>query len=107
MPSPLRLASLLRSGTFPETRRLAIQSVRSGAVGAAARRIRHDRIGLLRDLGDPSAAPGRVRTVIGHPATRELAGASLLFLPARYIVPIGWATAWAAGRLRRHRVSGP
>ena len=104
MPSPLRLAKLARFGTFPETRRLAVQGVRSGGVGAVFRRLRKDRIGLLRDLGDMSAAPRRVRAVVAHPATRELASVGLLVLPGRYVLPIGWAATWASRRLRRrHR----
>ncbi len=44
-----------------------------------------------------------VRATAVHPATRELAGASLAFLPGRFL-PLGWVATWAANRVvRRHR----
>ena len=47
-----------------------------------------------------------IRATIEHPATRELAGAGLLFLPVRY-VPLGWAATWAARRLIGRIASKP
>jgi hypothetical protein len=41
--------------------------------------------------------------VVAHPATRELASVGLLFVPGRYLLPIGWAASWVSGRLRRRR----
>ena len=40
-----------------------------------------------------------------HPATRELAGAGLVFLPGRFL-PLGWAATWAAQKALR-RYLGP
>jgi hypothetical protein len=47
-----------------------------------------------------------VRDVVRHPATRELADASLMFLPVRYI-PLGWAASKASGHVLRRFVDPP
>jgi hypothetical protein len=102
MPFVSRFVRLVGLGTFPETRGLIVAVARSGSVRGLARRAVHDRSGLVRDLGDMHKARALVRATATHPATREIAGAGLVFLPGRF-VPLGWAATWAAHRaLRRH-----
>lgn len=91
-----KVMKALRLATLPETRRLVVAAARSDALRDAARRVRSDRAGLLRDLADPATSAALVRDVIAHPATRELASVGLVMLPGRYL-PIGWA----ASRLYR------
>jgi hypothetical protein len=102
MPFVSRLVRLVGLGTFPETRGLIVAVARSGSVRGLARRAVHDRPGLVRDLGDMHQARALVRATASHPATRELAGAGLVFLPGRFL-PLGWAATWAAhNALRRY-----
>ena len=102
MPFVGRFVRLVGLGTFPETRGLIVAVARSGSVRGLARRAVHDRPGL-RDLADMRQARALVRATAIHPATRELAGAGLMFLPGRFL-PLGWAATWAADKaLRRHR----
>jgi hypothetical protein len=56
----------------------------------------------VRDLSNPTNARDLLRDAARHPATRELASASLMLLPWRY-VPLGWAATWAADRIFRRR----
>jgi hypothetical protein len=87
MPSPIRLITL---ATLPETRRFVAAAARSDGVRDLVRRARGDRVGLLRDLANPAVPARLVRDAVTHPATRELAGVGLVFLPGRYL-PVGWA----------------
>jgi hypothetical protein len=102
MPSPTRLARLARVATLPETRRLIAAAARSPGLRDIAQRAVHDRAALLRDLkqGSPrDLARGAAR----HPAVRELARASVLLLPVRY-VPLGWVATWVTTRVVRRVV---
>jgi hypothetical protein len=101
MPSLVRLMSLARVATMPETRRVVAEAVRSGALTDVARRARSDRPALIRDLADPRFAVGRLRRAIRHPAARELANVGLLLLPGRYL-PLGLVV----GRLSRRFGAG-
>jgi len=105
MPFVSRFVRLVGLGTFPETRGLIVAVARSGSVRGLAGRAVHDRPGLVRDLGDMRQARALVRATAIHPATRELAGAGLVFLPGRF-VPLGWAATWAAHKALR-RYLGP
>jgi hypothetical protein len=102
MPSLTRLARIARLATLPETRGVIIAAVRSETLHDIARRARSDRAGLVRDLRDPTNARDLLRDAARHPATRELASASLMLLPWRYL-PLGWAATWAADRVARRR----
>jgi hypothetical protein len=106
MPSLSRLARIARLATLPETRGVIIAAARSEAVRDITRRARNDRAGLLRDLSNPTNARDLLRNAAQHPATRELASASLMLLPWRYL-PLGWAATWAAGRVFRRRTERP
>ena len=106
MPSLTRLARIARLATLPETRGVIIAAARSEAVRDVARRARNDRASLLRDLSDPTNARDLLRDAAQHPATRELANASLMLLPWRYL-PLGWAATWAADRVFRRRTERP
>jgi hypothetical protein len=106
MPSFTRVARVARLVTLPETRRAVLAAAHSPALRDIARRASTDRAGLLRDLRAPGNARGLVRDVVHHPATRELADASLMFLPVRYI-PLGWAASKASGRVLRRFVDRP
>jgi hypothetical protein len=106
MPSLTRLARIARLATLPETRGVIIAAARSEAVRDVARRARNDRASLLRDLSDPTNARDLLRDAAQHPATRELANASLMLLPWRYL-PLGWAATWAADRVFRRRTKQP
>jgi hypothetical protein len=104
MPKPFvgRFVRLVGLGTFPETRGLIVAVARSGSVQGLARRAVRDRPGLVRGLGDMHRARALVRAAAVHPATREIAGAGLAFLPGRFL-PLGWAATWAAHKaLGRH-----
>jgi hypothetical protein len=93
---------------LPETRRLIVAARRSSAVRTLAHRVVHDRASLVRDATHPGDPRDRIRSVARHPAARELANASLVFLPMRYL-PLGWAATWAATRIVRryvHRLGG-
>ena len=109
MASITRLVRLARLATLPETRRLVVAARRSSIVRTVAHRVAHDRAGLVRDVTHPGDPRDLVRSVARHPAARELANASLVFLPIRYL-PLGWAASWAGTRLVRRyvrRLSGP
>ncbi len=102
MPFVNRVVRLVRLGTFPETRGLIVAAAHSGTLRDVGRRAVHDRAALVRDLRDPAAARDLVRSAARHPAARELADASLMLLPVRYL-PLGWAASWLTRRvLRRH-----
>lgn len=102
MPSPTRLTRFARVVTLPETRRLITVAARSPGLRSLAGRAVHDRAGLLRDLkhGSPRDL---ARGAASHPAAQELARASLLFLPTRY-VPMGWVATWVTTRIVRRVV---
>ena len=108
MASVTRLARVARVAMLPETRRLIVAARRSSAVRTLAHRVVHDRASLVRDATHPGDPRDRIRSVARHPAARELANASLVFLPMRYL-PLGWAASWAAARIVRryvHRLGG-
>jgi len=108
MASVTRLARVARVAMLPETRRLIVAARRSSAVRTLAHRVVHDRASLVRDATHPGDPRDRIRSVARHPAARELANASLVFLPMRYL-PLGWAATWAATRIVRryvHRLGG-
>jgi hypothetical protein len=105
MPFVSRFIRLVGVGTFPETRGLIVAVARSGSVRGLARRAAHDRSSLVRELGDVHQARALVRATAIHPATREFAGAGLVFLPGRFL-PLGWAATWAAHKALR-RYLGP
>ena len=100
MPPVTRLGRVVRLATLPETRRVIIAAARSEALHEVARRAVNDRAALVRDVRRRAQARSLLRSAIRHPATRELAAASLLFLPARYL-PVGWVASWAARRVLR------
>lgn len=104
MPSVSRFVRLVGLGTFPETRGLIVAVARSGSVQGLARRAVHDPSSVVRDLGDMRQARALVRATVIHPATRELAGAGLVFLPGRFL-PLGWAATWAANKVLGRYVS--
>jgi hypothetical protein len=89
--------------TLPETRGLMVGADRSRNVRNLARRAVDDRAGLVRDLTHPGDPRDLIRHAAGHPAVHELANASLVFLPVRYL-PLGWAATWAATRVLRRYV---
>ena len=104
MPLRNRLGRLARLATLPETRSLIVATVRSTTPRTLARRAAEVRAAPLRDLANPASARRLARRAITHPAVAELANASLVFLPGRY-VPLGWAATWATRRvLRRYLV---
>jgi hypothetical protein len=106
MPSPTRLARIVRIVTLPETRGVIAAAVHSDTVRELARRAVNDRAGLARDLRDPANARELLRSAARHPAARELASAGLLFLPVRYM-PLGIAATWAANKVVRRFVDPP
>ena len=85
---------------LPANRRAIVSTVRAGHLQNAARRAVHDRAALLHDVRDQITSRDLLRATVQHPATRELAGAALLFLPVRHM-PLGWAATWAARRVLR------
>jgi hypothetical protein len=93
-----RIASAGRLLSLPETRRLILQAVRSPSVRRFATASRHDRAALMLALARPATARSYLGAAVRHPATHELASASLLFLPERYL-PAGWVATWAVRRL--------
>ena len=108
MASITRLARIARVATLPETRRLIVAARRSSMVRTLAHRVAHDRAGLVRDATHPGDPRHLIRSAATHPATRELANASLVFLPMRYL-PLGWVASWAVTRIVRrfvHRLAG-
>lgn len=106
MPSFTRLMRLARIATLPETRRAVLAASRSPALRDIARRASTDRRGLIRDLKSPSHARGLLRDAVRHPATRELADASLVFLPIRFM-PAGWVATRVGRRLLRKYIDPP
>ncbi len=106
MPSVTRIARVVRLVTLPETRGLIVGAAHSRLLRDIAQRAVHDRAGLVRDLRNRANARDLVRGAAGHPATRELASAGLMFLPGRYL-PLGWAATWATRRLLRRYVDPP
>jgi hypothetical protein len=106
MPSFTRLIRLARIATLPETRRAVLAAAHSPALRDIARRASTDRAGLLRDLKSPTHARGLLRDAVRHPATRELADASLVFLPIRFM-PAGWVASRVGRRLLRRYIDPP
>jgi hypothetical protein len=106
MPPLTRFARLARLATLPETRRAVLAAARSPALRDIAHRASTDRAGLLRDLKSRDHARGLLRDAVRHPATRELADASLMFLPIRYL-PLGWAASRATRRVLRRYIDPP
>ena len=106
MPSVTRLARVVRLVTLPETRRLFVATAHSETLRNLARRAVNDRAALVRDLRDPANARDLVRSAARHPAARELANASLMFLPGRYL-PLGLVATWATRRVFRQFVDPP
>lgn len=106
MPPITRIMRLARLATLPETRRAVLAAAHSPALREIAQRASTDRAGLIRDLRTPANARGLLRDAVRHPATRELANASLMFLPIRYI-PLGWAASRAGGKVLRRYVDPP
>ena len=103
MPPVTRLARLVRIVTLPATRGVIVAAAHSQTLRDIRQRAVHDRGALMRDLGNPANAQHLVRGAARHPATRELASASLMFLPLRYL-PVGWAATWVAHRVLRDHV---
>jgi hypothetical protein len=97
-----RIFRLGRLVTLPETRRLIIAAVQSPTIRRVARRVAHDRAGVMRDLRRPVEVRDLLLRAVRHPAAWELASAGLLLLPGRYL-PLGAAATWAARRLLRSR----
>jgi hypothetical protein len=106
MPPLTRVMRLARLATLPETRRAVLAAAHSPALREIAQRATTDRAGLIRDLRTPANARGLLRDAVRHPATRELANASLMFLPIRYI-PLGWAASRAGSKVLRRWVDPP
>ncbi len=92
---------MVRVVTLPETRRLIAATARSETLRGVRERAVHDRGALLRDLRSPGKARDLARSAVRHPAAQELASASLMLLPFRYL-PAGWAATWVAHRVVRH-----
>ncbi len=90
MPRITSLTRLVGMGTFPATRAAAWKAIRSGQLRELGRRAAHDRMGLARELADPTYARVRALAAVRHPVTKELAEASLFFLPTRFL-PVSWA----------------
>lgn len=106
MPPITRIMRLARLATLPETRRAVLAAAHSPALREIAQRASTDRAGLIRDLRSPANARGLLRDAVRHPATRELANASLMFLPIRYI-PLGWAASRAGSKVLRRYIDPP
>jgi hypothetical protein len=100
-----KLGRLAQIGTLPETRRLLLTPAARRRVRAAGSRIAHDRVQFARDLANPADVRAFVRSAVQHPATRELAGVGLMFMPGRYL-PVGWAAGWATRRIARRMARG-
>jgi len=101
-----KLGRLAQIGTLPETRRLLLTPAARQRVRLAASRLAHDRIQYARDLANPADIRAFAQSAIQHPATRELAGVGLMFMPGRFL-PVGWAAGrasrWIARRIARGR----
>jgi hypothetical protein len=95
-----KLGRLVQIGTLPETRRVLLSADTRRHMRNAASRALHDRARLARDLAKPADIRAFATSAVQHPATRELAGAGLMFMPGRYL-PIGWAAGWASRRIAR------
>jgi len=106
MPSIAGILRLLSLGSMPETRKLVASAARSGAIRDLRRRSVRDPAGLQQDLRKRARARDLIRRAAGHPATRELATASLVFLPVRYM-PVGLAASWAARKVFSPRLVPP
>lgn len=106
MPLVTKLARVVRLITLPETRGLVVAGARSETVRDIRWRAVHDRAALVRDLRNPANARDVVRGAARHPASRELANASLMFLPIRHL-PLGWAATWAMRRVLRRYLDPP
>ena len=100
MPALTRLGRVIRLATLPETRGLIIAAAQSATFRDVAGRAVYGRAALVRDLRRPVNTRDIVGRVARHPVTRELASASLVFLPGRYL-PLGWAASWAARKVMR------
>jgi hypothetical protein len=85
---------------LPETRRVLLSPDSRRHIRNAASRVVHDRARLARDLARPADIRAFAESAVQHPATRELAGVSLMFMPGRYL-PIGWVAGWASRRIAR------
>ncbi len=106
MPSFTRLLKVGKLASLPETRSLLASSVHSGQLQDAARRAVHDRDGLVRDMRAQATSIRALRSVVEHPATREIAEVGMLFLPGRYLA-LGWAATRATRKLRNHPAERP
>jgi len=95
MPS---LTKLLRLGTLPETRHAISAAARSPSTRELVRRAVNDRAALAREMRQPATLRDLLLEAVRHPATRELGGVGLFFLPGRYL-GVGWAAGWAVRRL--------
>jgi hypothetical protein len=100
MAALAKLSRAAQIGTLPETRRLLFRIAKRHNVRATASRFAHDRVQFARDLVNPADVLAFARSAIQHPATRELTGVGLMFVPGRYL-PIGWAATWATRRIAR------
>ena len=103
-PSVTNPIRFLRLTTLPETRRAIFGAVRSGRARDLVRTAHDNPRALLRELKDPVYAAGLLRTAARHPATRELGGASLMFVPGRYVT-VGLAAMWAGRRFLERSVA--
>ncbi|MGB7587234.1 MAG: hypothetical protein WBM00_00840 [Solirubrobacterales bacterium] len=101
-----RLSRIGRIVTLPETRGVIVAAVHSETLHDIAQRAVHDRAALVRDLRNPANLRDLVRSAARHPAVRELASVSLVFLPVRYL-PLGWTVAWATRRVLRRHIDPP
>jgi hypothetical protein len=103
MPLLTSLARVVRLATLPETRGVIVAAAQSEAIRDVAHRAVNDRGALLRDVINRENARDLARGAAGHPATRELANAALMFLQVRYL-PLGLAATWAAHRILRRYI---
>ncbi len=100
MPSVTKISRIVQIATLPETRRAIVAAARSDTLRTILRRASSDRNGLMRDLRNPANARDVIRGVARHPAAHELADASLLIMPGRYLA-VRLGANWAARRLLR------
>lgn len=103
MPSITRLARIARIATLPETRLLIAAASRSKTLRGLPGRAVKDPLGLMRDVRRQGHPRDLIRSAARHPAVRELARASFMFLPLRY-GPLGWAATWLTTRVIRRFV---
>ena len=87
MPSITRLARLI---TLPETRRLIGRSSRIVARRGIRPVSEEERQALVDLLRNPTRTIRLAREATGHPAAKELATVSMVFLPMRYAFPATW-----------------